>query len=125
MTPTKAAQELDLVPETVVHENGEGKAIDLSAEGPRVFVAAMEVLQIIDQEFLHLSIWGSADGAQWGPMPLVKFPQVFYPGSSQMVVDLAARPEVRFLQARWEVNRWGRGKPVPMFRFRVTARPVA
>lgn len=51
--------------------------------------------------------------------------QIFYPGSSQMVVDLTARPEVRFLQARWEVNRWGRGKPVPMFRFRVTARPVA
>ena len=66
MTQAKAAQELDLVPETVVHENGEGKPLVLSAEGPRVFVAAMEVLQIIDQEFLHLSIWGSADGAQWG-----------------------------------------------------------
>jgi hypothetical protein len=32
-----------------------------------------------------------------------------------MVLDLSLRPEVRFLRARWELNRWGRVAPTPMF----------
>jgi hypothetical protein len=32
-----------------------------------------------------------------------------------MVLDLSHRPEVKFIRAHWELNRWGRGAPLPMF----------
>ncbi len=32
-----------------------------------------------------------------------------------MVLDLSLRPEINHLRARWELNRWGRVSPVPMF----------
>ena len=31
--------------------------------------------------------------------------------------DLSQRQEVKFLQGRWEANRWGRGYPRPYFKF--------
>jgi hypothetical protein len=123
MAETKAATELALVPPgTVVEANGESTAFDVPAAGPRVFVVQMDIEETVEQESLDLSLWGSADGADWGTMPLVKFPQRFYRGSTRMALELTHRPEVRFLRARWEVNRWGRGRPAPHFRFQVTAR---
>ncbi len=125
MPETKTATELALVPPgTTVEANGEGEAFEVPAEGPRVFVVQMDIAETVEQESLELSIWGSADGANWGTMPLVKFPQRFYRGSTRMALDLTDRPEVRFLRARWELNRWGRGKPLPHFRFGVIARPA-
>jgi hypothetical protein len=32
-----------------------------------------------------------------------------------MVLDISLRPEVTFLRAKWELNRWGRVSPTPMF----------
>jgi hypothetical protein len=32
-----------------------------------------------------------------------------------MILDLTLRPETQFIQARWELNRWGRVAPNPMF----------
>jgi hypothetical protein len=32
---------------------------------------------------------------------------------------LSQRPELRFLQARWEVRRWGRGYPRAYFKIAV------
>jgi hypothetical protein len=32
-----------------------------------------------------------------------------------MVLDLSLRPEIKFIRARSELNRWGRGAPLPMF----------
>jgi len=123
MTETKTATELALVPAgTVVEANGEGEALEVPANGARVFVVQMDIVETVEQESLELSIWGSADGADWGAMPLVKFPQRFYRGSTRMALDLTLRPEVRLLRARWELNRWGRGRPLPRFRFQVTAR---
>lgn len=125
MAESKTATELALVPAgTVVEATGEGEVFEVPADGARVFVAQMDIAETVEQESLDLSIWGSADAADWGAMPLVKFPQRFYRGSTRMALDLTQRPEVRFLRARWEVNRWGRGRPLPRFRFQVTARPA-
>lgn len=41
-----------------------------------------------------------------------------------MLLDLTARPEVKFLRAHWEVARWGRGTETPMFKFAVSIREV-
>ena len=123
MAETKTAAELALVSAgTIVEANGEGEVFEVPAEGGRVFVAQMDITETVEQESLDLSIWGSSDGANWGAMPLVKFPQRFYRGSTRMALDLTHRPEVRFLRARWELNRWGRGRPLPRFRFQVVAR---
>ncbi|MGH9862611.1 MAG: hypothetical protein ACRD35_04230 [Candidatus Acidiferrales bacterium] len=116
---------LELVPAgTLVEASGDGPAFELGAGGPRVFVLRLEIAEVIEQESLELSIWGSADGQNWGTMPLLKFPQRFYRGATQMALDLSERPEVHFLRARWELNRWGRGVPRPRFRFGVTATPA-
>ncbi|HXE74054.1 MAG TPA: hypothetical protein VNN18_00260 [Candidatus Xenobia bacterium] len=125
MTPGATATELQLVPTgTVAEKSGEGDAFEISATGPRLFLIQMDITETVEQESLELSIWGSADGQNWGTMPLVKFPQRFYRGSTRMALDLTQRPEVKFIRARWELNRWGRGRPQPRFRFGVTARPA-
>jgi hypothetical protein len=126
MAPAETATPFELVPaETLVTVSGEGQAFPVPAEGPRVFLLQMEISDIIDQESLALSVWGSADGQEWGTMPLLKFPQRFYRGASKMALDLSARPEIRHIRARWELNRWGRGVPEPRFRFGVTAQPLS
>ena len=73
------------------------------------------VSEQIEQESLDVSIWGSSDGQDFGKRPLLKFPQQFYRGTAKMVLDVSLRPEVKFLRARWELNRWGRGTPAPVF----------
>ena len=125
MATAATMTEFHLVPpETEVTANGDGQAFEVAAGGPRLFVIRMDITKTIEQQSLELSVWGSADGQNWGTMPLLKFPQRFYAGSAQMVLDLTARLEVRFLRARWELNRWGRVRPEPRFRFTVTARPA-
>ena len=122
---TATTTEIHLVPpDTVATASGDGQAFEVAPGGPRLFVIGMDIAKTIEQESLELSIWGSADGQDWGAMPLLKFPQRFYTGTTQMVLDLTARPEVKFIRARWELNRWGRVRPEPLFRFTVTARPV-
>ncbi len=124
MAQATEAQAMELVPEGTVHENGAGQTFEVGADGPRTFLMTLDIVRVIDQESLDVSLWGSADGQEWGAMPLLKIPQRFYPGHTRAVLDLSQRPEVKHIQARWEVNRWGRGRPVPVFRFRLMAQPV-
>ena len=77
----------------------------------------LRVTDIIEQESLHVSVWGSADRKEWGSKALFWYPQRFYRGVTPAAIDLSQRPEVKFLKARWELNRWGRGYPVPRFEF--------
>ena len=79
----------------------------------------LQVDDVLEQESLHVSIWGSADGANWGTQALFWFPQKFYAGVTPAALDLGQRPDIKFLQARWEANRWGRGVPRPHFKFGV------
>jgi hypothetical protein len=126
MTPVDTTIEFELVPaDTLVTESGDGDSFPVVADGPRMFVLQLNLTEVIEQESLTLSIWGSADGQDWGTMPLLMLPQRFYRGSTRMVLDLGMQPEIRFIRPRWELNRWGRGVPSPRFRFGVTARPVS
>jgi hypothetical protein len=124
MTPTDTDTEFYLVPaNTLAEASGDGEAFDVST-GPRLLLLEMEITETIEQESLELSLWGSTDSQDWGAMPLLKFPQRFYRGSTRMALDLSRDREVKFIRARWELNRWGRGAPRPCFRFGVTARRV-
>ena len=114
-----------LVPErTVVKAKGDGPAIDVSHAEGRIFLLTLAITDIIEQESLDVSIFASADGADWDAKPIVAFPQKFYREEIPLLLNLTARPEVKFVRAHWEVARWGRGSETPMFEFKVTLREV-
>jgi hypothetical protein len=69
----------------------------------------------IEQESVDVSVWGSVDGETWGTQPLLKLPQQFYKGETRAALDLTLSPEVNFIRAGWDLNRWGRVAPSPMF----------
>lgn len=106
---------LTLIPPTKLESNGDGSSFDISASATRTFLCLLTVTEQIEQESLDVSIYGSADGETWTKKPLLKLPQQFYCGKTKLVLDLSLRPEVKFIRARWELNRWGRGAPLPMF----------
>jgi len=114
-----------LVPEkTVIAGKGDGTAMDVSKSQERIFLLTLEITNIIEQEALDVSVYASVDGSAWDAKPVVAFPQKFYRGETPLLLDLTARPDVKFIRAHWESNRWGRGTETPMFEFHVTLREV-
>jgi hypothetical protein len=107
---------LDLIPPgTRLTANGEGHAFELAASQTRVFMCTMFITEQIEQESVDVSVWGSPDGQDFGKLPLLKMPQRFYRGETRQILDLTLKPEVKFLRAKWELTRWGRGAPHPVF----------
>ena len=114
-----------LVPQkTVVSAMGDGPAVDVSGAGSRVFLLTLNITNIIEQEALDVSIFGSNDGTNWGKKLILAFPQKFYRGEHPLLLDLAQQPDVKFVRAHWEVNRWGRGSETPMFEFSLGIKEV-
>lgn len=110
---------------TVVETAGASQAFELGALAGKPLLIVLRITDVIEQESLHVSIWGSTDGENWGGKTLFWFPQEFYRGVKPAALDLRQRPELKFLQARWEVNRWGRGYPRPSFAFAVEIEELA
>lgn len=114
-----------LVPEkTTVTAKGDGPILELKQVAGRVFLLTLAITDIVEQESLDVSIYGSTDGAAWDLKPITAFPQKFYREEVPLLLDLTARPEVKFIRAHWEVARWGRGSETPMFEFHVMLREV-
>lgn len=114
-----------LVPaKTVVNAKGDGASVDVSTAVHRVFLVDLHITNIIEQESLDVSVYGSADGATWTQKPLVSFRQQFYRGQQPLLLDLTQHADVRFVRAHWETGRWGRGTETPMFEFHVTLKEV-
>ena len=110
------AMELDLIaPNTLVQENGHSEAVDIRATTTRTFFCTLLIRDQIEQESIDVSIWGSTDGENWGTQPLLKLPQQFYKGETRAVLELTLAPEVNFIRGAWDLNRWGRVAPLPMF----------
>lgn len=110
------ATKLELIPaDTRMEVSADGASFNISESATRTFLCCLIVADQIEQESLDVSIWGSADGEAWPKRPLLKLPQQFYRGTTKLVLDLSLRPEVKFIRARWDVNRWGRVAPTPMF----------
>src|SRR5690349_17250371 len=109
-----------LVPaKTVATAKGDSPAVGISGAGNRVCLFGLEITDIIEQESLDVSIYGSADGATWGAKPLAPFPQKFYRGQHPLLLDLTGHADIKFVRAHWEVARWGRGTDKPMFEFQL------
>ena len=110
------SMEFDLIPQgTLLQETAHGAAVDIRASATRTFFCVMMIGDQIEQESIDMSIWGSADGENWGTHPILKLPQQFYRGETRAVLDLTMVPEVNFIRAGWDLNRWGRVAPLPMF----------
>ena len=112
-------------PESIVERSGAGTAIELGDYAGRRVLLVLRIDGIIEQEALHVSVWGSADGTNWGSKSVFWYPERFYCGVTPAALDLSQRPEIRFLQARWEAKRWGRGYPLPYFKFSLELQPLA
>ena len=110
-----------LLPETTVSKNADGPVVDIGDRSGSSVLLTLGILDIVEQESLDVAIRGSADGEDWGAKPLRAFPQKFYKGTAQIVLDLSAHPEVKFLRAEWKVDRWGVGSQTPMFKIYVAA----
>jgi hypothetical protein len=113
-----------LLPERAVTENGSGEPVLIERWQGRPILLTLGITQIIEQESLDVSLAASADGAAWEPKPLASFPQKFYKGTYQLLLDLSERPDIRFSRVDWKVNRWGRGDAKPLFHFYVVAQPA-
>lgn len=114
-----------LVPsKTVVNAKGDGAPVDVSGASHRVFLVTLDITSIIEQESIDVSVYGSGDGAAWSPKSIISFPQKFYRGQQPLLMDLTNHPDVKFVRAHWEVNRWGRGTETPMFEFGVMIKEI-
>ena len=57
---------------------GDGPALDISGAASRVFLLTLDITNIIEQESLDVSIYGSGDGAAWGAKAThLRFPRSF------------------------------------------------
>jgi len=114
-----------LVPaKTIINAKGDGAAVDVTGAASRVFLLHLDITNIVEQESLDVTIYGSADGTTWGAKPLLTFPQKFYRGEHPLLLDLSGSPDFKFVRAHWEVGRWGRGSETPMFEFGLTIKEV-
>jgi len=114
-----------LLQETEITGDGSGEACDLGAMQGKLLLVTLGITRIIEQESLELAVLGSADNQEWPAAPLLSFPQKFYCGTSQLLLDLTTRPEVRYVKVRWKASRWGRGDPRPLFRSYVGCQTAA
>lgn len=110
------AMEFNLItPGTRITSNGEGEPHDISSSATRTFLCTMVITGQLEQESVDIAVWGSEDGQNWGTKPLLKIPQSFYRGETRQILDVSLKQEIRFLRAKWELARWGRVAPHPMF----------
>lgn len=114
-----------LIPDhTVVREKGDGSAVDVSVAAGKVLLLTLEITNVIEQQSLDVSVWGSSDGSTWGEKPLLAFPQKFYRGQHPLLLDPSKHPAIKFLRAHWELNRWGHHAEGPRFELQLSAKEV-
>jgi hypothetical protein len=109
---------------TAVTAKGDSAAVDLGGASESVFLLTLDITNIIEQESLELSVFGSADGATWSAKPIATYPQKFYRGEYPFLLDLRPHPDAKFVRAHWEVARWGRGVETPMFEFELKLKEI-
>lgn len=114
-----------LIPDkTIITAKGDSDAVDISGSANRVFLLTLDITDVVEQESIEVSILTSADGQTWAAKPVLTFPQKFYREQAPLLLDLSRQPEVKFLRAHWEVNRWGRGTDAVRFEVGLRVREV-
>lgn len=106
---------------TVLSGKGETEALDLGESHEKHLLLSLAISEVVEQESLDVALYGSTDGATWSDKPLASFPQQFYPGETPVLANVDG---VRFVRARWDANRWGRGSMETMFKVGLRVREV-
>lgn len=106
-----------LLPELLSRTDGVGPAVALGPNRGKLLVATLAINHVVEHGGLVLSIWGSADGLDWGSKPLATFPQKYYCGLYSALLNLAARPDVCFVRPEWKIKAWNKGVTLPLFSF--------
>ena len=109
--------------ERQINDSGFTPPLDLGTSINDPIEIILGITHAKEQQSLDLSIWGSEDGQNWGERPLLVFPQKYYCGTYQMPLH-PGRNRVRFLQARWNVGRWGHSARSTVFGFYIMARDL-
>jgi hypothetical protein len=113
-----------LVPESVKKSDGVGPAIQLDSLQGKLLVVTLGIDQVVEHEGLEISVWGSASGTDWGPRPLVVFPQKSYCGVYATILNLSRNPAVRFLRVKWIISPWSQRTSELMFGFHVSLEEI-
>ena len=106
-----------LLPESIARADGKGPEFELGSKRGKLLVLTLGITRILEQESLEVSVWGSSDGENWGSRPLATFPPKFYCGIYSILLNLAARPDARFVRVQWKMSRWSKREVTPMFGF--------
>ncbi len=103
-----------LIPDSELRASGSGEVLELDRSAG-LFLVTLGITRVVEQESIDVGVYGSPDGIVWPSKPLLAFPQKFYPGTSQLLLDLAGHAAIKFLRPQWTLNRWGRGDLHPVF----------
>ena len=106
-----------LLPESIARADGKGPENDLGPKRGKLLVLTLGITRILEQESLEVSVWGSSDSETWGGRPLAVFPPKFYCGIYSILLNLASRPDVRYVRVQWKMSRWSKREVTPMFGF--------
>jgi hypothetical protein len=110
-----------LLPENVNRTDGAGPSTDASHAAGKLLVLTLGITQILEQESLEVSVWGSSDQRNWGLKPVAFFPPKSYCGFYSVLLNLSARPDIRYLRVQWKMNRWRKPAGNLLFSFYVVA----
>lgn len=112
-----------LVPQRIERGDGAGEVIDLGEDRGKLLLITLGINHVLEKACLAASIWGSASGTEWGPRPLVSFPQKCYCGVYSTFLNLEQYPRVRYLRVEWKMSRWDKGRAEPLFGFYLFIEP--
>jgi hypothetical protein len=113
-----------LVPECVQRNDGFGPVIDLGTLAGKLLVVTLGIHDVVEQEGLNISVWGSKSGTDWGPRPLVVFPLKSYCGVYGTILNLTKNPDVQFLRVKWTMSRRAQRESDLMFAFYVSLKEI-
>ena len=92
-------------PEGTVSGNGSGPVIRLNDLAGQPLQLRVSITRMMERHTIDVSVWGSADGNNWGSYPLCVLPHRYYCGVYQHWLDLSDHPQVRYLRLKYELTR--------------------
>ena len=113
-----------LVPECAACSDGCGPVFELSSsERGKLLVVTLAINCVLEYETLSVSIWGSPDTENWGTAALESFSPKYYCGVYSILLNLAARPNIKYIRADWRMQPWKSRNKEVMFDFYIGVEP--
>ena len=113
-----------LVPELAACSDGCGPVFELSSsERGKLLVVTLAINCVLEYETLSVSIWGSPDTENWGTAALASFSPKYYCGVYSILLNLAARPNIKYIRADWRIQPWKSRTKEVMFDFYIAVEP--